>query len=102
MTEPDATFDNAKNQIVIKASTRFDFSSHREFRAAYMGCPANASYVVDLSETDYIDSSALGMLLLLREHAGGDDADVTLLGCHNEVHKVLTISNFQNLFRIIT
>ena len=34
--------------------------------------------VVDFSKTDYLDSSALGMLLLLREHAGGESSDITI------------------------
>lgn len=89
-----------QNAFRISVSGRFDFSKHKEFRDAYRDAPAGARYVVDLDETDYMDSSALGMLLLLREHAGGDRSHVVLEGCSEEIKKVLALSNFQNLFDI--
>lgn len=45
-------------------------------------------------------SSALGMLLLLREHAGDDKADVKIVRCRPEVKKILTIANFHHLFHL--
>jgi anti-anti-sigma regulatory factor len=48
----------------------------------------------------YLDSSALGMLLLLRDHAGGDSANVQITKCNQDVKKILTISNFEQLFKI--
>ncbi len=57
-------------------------------------------YVVDLKDTTYLDSSALGMLLLLRDHAGGDSAQIRLLNCNPDVRKILAISNFEQLFKI--
>ncbi|MCY1442851.1 STAS-domain containing protein [compost metagenome] len=57
-------------------------------------------YVVDLKGATYLDSSALGMLLLLRDHAGGDQAQISLIHCNADVRKILSISNFQQLFDI--
>ena len=57
-------------------------------------------YVVDLKEATYLDSSALGMLLLLRDHAGGDDAEVQVINSNSDVRKILAISNFDKLFDI--
>ena len=53
-----------------------------------------------MSEATYLDSSALGMLLLLRDHAGGDDSAIKILHCNDDVKKILTISNFGQLFQI--
>ena len=53
---------------------RFDFSIHRDFRRHYeeiLGTPGIRHLDVNLARVEYIDSSALGMLLLLREKAGG-------------------------------
>ena len=47
-----------------------------------------------------MDSSALGMLLLLREFAGGDDADIQLVSPNAEIRNVLDIANFGKLFTI--
>ena len=89
------------NSITIKISGRFDFSSHQEFRQIYEGVPAEVTnYLVDMSEATYLDSSALGMLLLMRDHAGGDSADIEIVNCNEDVKKILTISNFGQLFKI--
>lgn len=87
--------------ITIKVSGRFDFSSHQEFRQIYEDVsPSITAYVVDMSEATYLDSSALGMLLLMRDHAGGDSADIKIVNCNEDVKKILTISNFGQLFSI--
>ena len=86
---------------IIKIEGRFDFSTHQTFRDAYEhGGKDVCGYVVDLSEATYLDSSALGMLLLLRDHAGGDNANIVIENCNNDVRKILTISNFEQLFTI--
>ena len=88
-------------ELTIKIQGRFDFSAHQEFRDAYektLQSPSN--YVVDLKETTYLDSSALGMLLLLRDHAGGDNSDIKIMNCNPDVKKILAISNFEQLFNI--
>ena len=87
-------------QLTITISGRFDFSTHQDFRGAYEKEPKGQRIVVDLTGTSYLDSSALGMLLLLRDHAGGERADVQLVGCNADVIKILTISNFAKLFKI--
>jgi anti-anti-sigma factor len=67
----------AKVEIVGGAATialsgRFDFSAHQAFReacAAALDAAQIGELKVDLAGVDYLDSSALGMLLLLREKA---------------------------------
>lgn len=88
-------------ELTIRIQGRFDFGAHQEFRDAYERINLSpARYVVDLKGTTYLDSSALGMLLLLRDHAGGDHAQISLLNCNPDVRKILAISNFEQLFRI--
>jgi anti-anti-sigma factor len=83
----------------IDISGRFDFSVHQEFRQVYEQDPGGPTqYIIDLRQTEYMDSSALGMLLLLREHAGGERAHIKIMHCQPEVKKILTIANFQHLF----
>ena len=88
-------------ELTISIEGRFDFSAHQEFRDCYEHVDQEpASYVVDLNRTTYLDSSALGMLLLLRDHAGGDSAEIKIINCNRDVKKILTISNFEQLFTI--
>ncbi|WP_339548125.1 STAS domain-containing protein [Pseudomonas sp. RA_35y_Pfl2_P32] len=92
--------DGQKLTISIKG--RFDFAKHQAFRESYeqLDNQRPNSVVVDLKEATYLDSSALGMLLLLRDHAGGDDSDVRLVNSSSDVRKILAISNFDKLFDI--
>lgn len=88
-------------ELTIRIKGRFDFSTHQDFRSAYEGASAALnSFVVDLREATYLDSSALGMLLLLRDHAGGDSSRVRIVNCNSDVKKILAISNFEQLFTI--
>lgn len=86
--------------VRIAPTGRFDFHCHREFRSSYQEQSANVQYVVDLRATDYMDSSALGMLLLLREYAGGDKARIKITGARAEIKSILVVSNFDKLFVI--
>ncbi len=87
--------------LTIRIEGRFDFSSHQEFRRAYENVADQPSaYIVDMGETTYLDSSALGMLLLLRDYAGGDSADISIVNANDDVKKILSISNFDQLFTI--
>ncbi|GAB6389697.1 STAS domain-containing protein [Stutzerimonas marianensis] len=88
-------------ELTITIQGRFDFNAHQAFRDAYQRVDCTPKrYVVDLSGATYLDSSALGMLLLLRDHAGGDKADIRLIKCNPDVRKVLSVSNFEQLFAI--
>jgi len=88
------------DEICIEVSGRFDFASQRAFRDAYRGLPADRRYRVDLSGADYLDSSALGMLLLLRKHAGDRREQVVLSGANDTIRRILDIANFEKLFTI--
>ncbi|WP_434768162.1 STAS domain-containing protein [Pseudomonas triticicola] len=89
------------HKLTIAVKGRFDFGRHQEFRASYEQLDKKPeSIVVDLKEATYLDSSALGMLLLLRDHAGGDKSDIRVVNSSSDVKKILAISNFDKLFDI--
>ncbi len=88
-------------KLTIRVDGRFDFSIHQDFRAAYENAgDAVSSYEIDMRTTSYLDSSALGMLLLLRDYAGGDNSNVSIVNTSPDVKKILTISNFEQLFSV--
>ncbi len=96
--ESEVSLDGKTLTITVKG--RFDFSSHQSFRESYERIyKAPVTYVVDLKEATYLDSSALGMLLLLRDYAGLDP-DVRVIHSSSDVRKILAISNFDKLFDI--
>lgn len=87
--------------ITVTIGSKFDFSLHRDFRNAYQDEPESVEYIIDMHKTEYMDSSALGMLLILREHSGEDANKVTLTGCQPSIRQILEISNFNKLFRVL-
>lgn len=92
---------DSENEVVINVAGRFDFSAHQDFRSAYENLDHQPQrYAIDMSEATYLDSSALGMLLLLRDHAGGDNSQIIIKNCNEDVKKILVISNFGRLFTI--
>ena len=56
------------------------------------------SYYVDLSDASYMDSSALGMLLLLREHAKSRGGSVFIERPSKQIDNILKVANFEQLF----
>lgn len=89
------------NELTIKVQGRFDFSSLQQFRTAYEKVnPKPKAYVIDLKESDYLDSSALGMLLALRDYAGGDESNIRVINANPDIKKILVITKLDELFKI--
>lgn len=88
-------------ELTINVQGRFDFSSLQVFRNAYENQECHPkSYIIDLKESDYLDSSALGMLLALRDHAGGDNSDIKIINCTPDVKKIFVITKLDELFTV--
>jgi anti-anti-sigma factor len=86
--------------ITIKVSGRFDFAVQNEFRDCYYNLAESkdANFIIDMANTNYMDSSALGMLLMMREYLGGNDANISITNCSVDIKNILTVANFQSLF----
>jgi anti-anti-sigma factor len=92
-----------EGRAVIGLRGRFDFSAHRDFRAAIDAAvdnPQVKEVQVDLGQVDYLDSSALGMLLILRDKIQTVGKKMGLVNCRGTVRQVLDIANFGKLFAI--
>lgn len=90
------------NTVTIKISGRFDFAVQNEFRDCYYN--ANPSektqFIINMSGANYMDSSALGMLLMMREYLGGNAANISIINCSPDIKNILTVANFQSLFHM--
>jgi anti-anti-sigma factor len=85
--------------IIVEGS--FDSSAYQTFKAAYEPYDGlKTHFVVDFKHANYIDSSALGMLLLLREKTAGDRLRLRLINATGEVASILHIAQFHQLFSI--
>lgn len=88
------------NSLTIAIKGRFDFASHQSFCDAYEGKGDQIDiYRIDMKDVSYLDSSALGMLLLLKDYSKGN-AKIHIVNCSEDVKKIFEISNFKQLFEI--
>ncbi len=79
---------------------RFDFSYHATFSEAYPKVldSGNEDLILDFSKVSYIDSSALGMMVLVNKKAKAKGRSVIIQNATGAALEVLTIANFQQMF----
>ncbi len=95
------TINEVGQTATLKLEGRFDFNASREFRDSYERILSKRemdSIDVDLSAVNYLDSSALGMLLLLREKAEPTGVKLALVNSRGAVRQILEVANFHKLF----
>lgn len=88
---------------VLSIKGRFTYDLTQPFREAadQIGrFPALRRIEVDLSEATYIDSSALGLLLTLRDTAIAKGLDIRLTKVAGNVRQVILLAHFDRLFTI--
>ena len=84
-------------EITISLPEKFDFQLHKEFRDAYEKIDAK-SFVLDMSKTQFMDSSALGMLLQLKEYSDKNNGKVSIKNASRNVMQIIQIAHFDKLF----
>ncbi|UTV98661.1 STAS domain-containing protein [Marinomonas rhizomae] len=96
----ESFFDKKTKCLTILVKGRFDYSCHKAFKDAFSSGENVKKYEVNLTDATYLDSSALGMLLLLRDHAGTEKAEIHLVHVNSAIIDILKIANFHRLFDI--
>jgi len=87
--------------LTIQIKGKFDFNLVQSFRQAYSQISSTTVKVnVDLRETDYMDSSALGMLLNMRKTLQEQVSTIEISNCQPQLKKILQISRFDKKFDI--
>lgn len=95
----EAHFSLADGIARIALTGDFTFEGHRPFKEASqqaLGSPGVATLEIDFDHVEYMDSAALGMLLLLRERFGS--RPIHLSHTRGTVRAVLDVANFSRLF----
>jgi len=88
-------------ELRIKVEGRFDFNFLQVFTDAYEKVvPQPKFYVIDLENCNYLDSSALRVVLTLREYAGGDLANIRIINANLDVKKIFAITKLNELFKV--
>ncbi len=96
----ETKLDLESKTLEISIFGRFDFGVHQDFRKATEQASSGVNaIIVNMENVNYVDSSALGMLLVLRDKAGENNA-VRIKNASLEVRKILEIANFDKLFAL--
>jgi len=100
MTVKKLVSEDSKS-VVIAIEGRFDFSLHQKFRESYSSDNISGSrFCLELSKATYMDSSALGMILLLKDHAEKLSGEVVVKNPSESVKKILEIAQIHKLMTI--
>ncbi len=83
--------------LTIKVIGKFQFPLASEFRRAYTDIDQVQNYILDLQDSDYLDSSALGMIIALWEFVERDKTRIKIINANNEVTQILQSANFDQL-----
>lgn len=84
-------------QLVYNLKGAFTFKDNRQFLSA-LDQDGLSGVVLDFSHVDFIDSAALGMLILLHEEASGRKISLELRGATGQPLKMFNVSQFSTIF----
>jgi len=92
----------SEQHVTLCLPAKLDNNLQMEFQHCYRNRPSGPgiSYEIDFQEVHNIDSSVLGMLLLMRNYCGEEEADIQLINCSPIVKKILHMTRFNTMFRI--
>ena len=89
---------------VVSVAGELDMYTAPRFKQTLLGAlgSAPASVIVDLTECEFIDSSALNILIGAREHLDGDGVSVglSIVTPNPTIRKVFQITGLDTLFAI--
>lgn len=88
----------------ILLPNRFDYGYHTEFQQKCTEFIADATekvLICDFSRVEYLDSAALGMLMLWQRRVAAANKKVMLKGAKGATAKILTMANMQKIFEFI-
>ncbi len=91
------------SERALQIPERFDFGYHKEFTEQYQNVlddSSTTSVALDFSRVSYLDSSALGMMVLFQKKAKSKSLPVRIKGAKDSAREILQIANFDRLFDI--
>ena len=98
----DYTQQSAADGVVIALAGAFTFKDHHSFRAMLdiLKAAAGRRHVLDLSRVEFMDSAALGMLLIAEDEARSAGWRLTLRKAPPAIARLIELSSMDALFTI--
>lgn len=89
---------------VISLPERFDFSFHGPFTSGYQDVIDSAQIthiILDFSRVAYLDSSALGMMVLMQKRATAAGIKASIRGAKGTAQDILNMANMHKIYGLI-
>lgn len=89
---------------ILRLPSRFDYSFHRQFGELYTPLIEGGTckeIILDFNQVEYLDSSALGMMVLLQKKSSGSNIKVKIKGARGATDDILKMANMQKIFEFI-
>jgi anti-anti-sigma factor len=98
----DFSFDGSDGALLIAVQGRMTHADYKGFRdiLARINQDKPGRVVFDLAQVSFIDSSALGMLLIVRDAVQPDKRDVVLRNAHGQVENLIKVGKLNKFFTI--
>jgi anti-anti-sigma factor len=97
------TFVERGDEIEISLQGKFTFADNAAFASVLEGI-SNRRYksvIINLEGVEFIDSAALGILLLARDRCDSNSVGIVLKNPTGHVKQMLKVSKFHEMFNII-
>jgi len=92
--------EHAKSAI-ISISGSFAFHLQNEFRKAYEDLSEGVDYfTLDIGGVDYMDSSGLGMLLVMKKYLDEANVQYEIANSRDQTLDLLKMTHFNQFFKI--
>ncbi len=89
--------NDASQTATLQIPSRFDFGLVKAFRESYLDL-SGWQIIIDLRDTDYMDSAGLGMLLNMKKYLAIPDRQIRITNCRPQIKKIMLISRFDHKF----
>jgi len=91
---------NLKDGVEIQLSGSFTFRDHDTFFeiVSMIKTGYNKKMVFNLSDCDFLDSAALGMLVIAHDEAAAKEVSLSIKGARGKVKDVLYAARFDTLY----
>jgi anti-anti-sigma factor len=92
------------SQVTLSFNGRFDHHAQDNFTRNYepvLRNRGNRVIKLDMSQVNYVDYSALGLLLTLKERAEAVNIELVLGPCSKMAMKIFEATSFLKIFRLL-
>lgn len=92
------------NYVNVLLPNQFDYAYHKEFQRQCTECIDDETVdgiIFDFSRVEYLDSAALGMMLMWQRRAAASHKKMMIKGAKGATAQILAMANMQRIFEYI-